>query len=51
MAGYSRSTRRGGWSGSEMVWDSALNLIVTAARHLAPDFYAHGRPTCATDWK
>ncbi|WP_127902278.1 arylsulfotransferase family protein [Solirhodobacter olei] len=35
----------------EMVWDSNQNLIVTEARHLAPDFYTHGLPTCAMDGK
>ncbi len=32
-----------------MAWDAELNLIVTEARHVDPDFFDGGPPTCVTE--
>lgn len=32
----------------DMIWDAERNLIVTEARHVAPDFFDDGLPGCAT---
>jgi hypothetical protein len=29
-----------------MGWDADRNLVVTEARHLPPDFFADGLPSC-----
>jgi Arylsulfotransferase (ASST) len=32
----------------EMVWDADRNLIVTEARHVPPNFFTNGLPSCAS---